>query len=368
VLLALLPKTSHAQTGPQTADSSATVPTETSSATATAEFDQTEQEAVEMHRRGIEAFKAGHYEQARALYQGSLALVPHYQTAALLGQVEAALGRVSEAAYYFALSLSIAPPDADATRLRDALAEAKRNVHALSVVSVPSEPTVEVDGTLFTRGLMQNGTLQIYLEPGQHKLRFTKPGYEDHRAVVQAGRGTSQLVQFTLRPPPDSRSSATIVDPSASHSASSPSRDSSSIVVEPVETESHLERFWPVYAGGIATLAASAVGAYFAIEARESDDALGSLGARSVGPESARDAQCAANSPLAASWACTDLAERAERRDRQYASSIGGFIAAGVLGAATLGTCFWLARSDESTSLAPSVGLDRFELLMQHQF
>jgi hypothetical protein len=362
-------KTAGAGPAAAPVSSGTAVPTPTTSHEPTAEFNQTEQEAVELHRRGIEAFKAGKYLEARTLYERSLALVPHYQTAALLGQVEAALGHPADAAYYFALSLSLVPPDADPSRSRDALTEAKQNVHSLRVLSVPSEVSISVDG-LVTRGVAQEGALDVYLTPGQHTLMFAERGYEPQQTTLDAGKGTSQLLQVALQLQSGGaahtnagRDSASVLPPKPVSERPAPAA-----LVQDLGAESHLERFWPVYVGGVATLAAVGVGTYFGIEARRSDGDLGAVDARTIGPDSASSAQCASNSPLAASPACGELNERAQKRDRQYTISVGGFVAAGVLGAATLGTYFWLTRDNDSTRVTPVVGLNRVELLVHHEF
>lgn len=269
---------------------------------------------------------------------------------------------------YFALSLSLVPPDADASRSRDALTDAKRNVHSLRIVSVPSEVAVSLDGQV-TRGIAGQGGLDVYLTPGQHNLTFSKPGYEDQRTTLDAGKGTSQLLRVALQIRPDRAPAQTHV---AANRAAHPPRPVSELQLSMERSrtpaESHLEQLWPVYVGGVATLAAVGIGTYFGVAARRSDRDLGSVDVRTVGPDTAASAQCAPASPLASSPACGELNERAETRDRQYTVSIGGFVAAGVLGAATLGTYFWRTQDDDSTRVAPVVGWNRMELLVHHEF
>lgn len=322
-----------------------------------------EREAINEHRLGIAAYKAGQFEAARAHYLRSLSLLPHYQTAALLGQVEAALGRHPQAAEYFALSLSLVPRGEDASRPQAALAEAKHHVHTLNVVTHQfADLTITVDGSPLAKPRPRgDGVIELFLSPGSHDVSFDKPGFVTQQHTLEGSAGTTLVVHVNLLPTPESSPADTAkLTPTTPPATSG---QSSVTARTPAPYETHFEHYWPVYLGGIATLGAVGVGTYLGVKANRADRALTRL------ENSNRDEvdQCS-TAPEPLPEACQALHDRADIRDAQYRWSMVGFVTAGVLGAATVGTLVWLVNTDQTTRVTPSIGARHLAVVVEHHF
>lgn len=322
-----------------------------------------EREAITEHRLGIAAYKAGKFEEARAHYLRSLSLLPHYQTAALLGQVEAALGHHAQAAEYFSLSLSLVPRGEDSSRPRAALTEAKQHVHTLNVVTHQyPDLTITLDGSPLAKPRPRgDGVVELFLSPGSHDVSFDKPGFATQQHTIEGSAGTTLVLHVNLVPLP-APTKADAAD-SSSLTPSESFRARTSVAPERPTPETHLERYWPVYAGGVATVAAAGVGTYLSVKAHRSDRALGRLEESNSGEID----QCSTDTEPQAE-ACQALHERAEARDAQYRWSMVGLVTAGVLGAATLGALVWLVNTDDETHVTPSVSAQHLGVVVEHHF
>lgn len=322
-----------------------------------------EREAVAEHRLGIAAYKAGKFDEARAHYQRSLSLLPHYQTAALLGQVEAALGHHTQAAECFSLSLSLVPQGEDSSRPQAALTEAKQHVHTLNVVAhVYPDLTITLDGSPLAKPRPRgDGVIELFLVPGSHDVSFDKPGFATQRHTVEGSAGTTLVLHVSLIPLPESANE--VAGNSSSLAVSESPHARTALTPDRPLPETHLEHYWPVYVGGVATLAAAGMGTYLSVKAHRSDRALGRLEQSNSGEID----QCStALQPLPE--ACLALRERAEARDGQYRWSMVGFVTAGVLGAATVGALVWLVNTDTETQVTPSISAQHLGVVVEHRF
>lgn len=162
-------------------------PSATDKATAEALFDQ-----------GKDLMRAGSYEAACPKFAESQRLDPGVGTLLGLGECYERTGRITSAWATFREASALARTGGD-TR-RDALAQQRYSrlepTLPKLVVTVKETPGVEVsvvDGTSALARAVWGSPLPV--DPGEHTIRASAPGYEDWSTTVKIDKGESKAVE-----------------------------------------------------------------------------------------------------------------------------------------------------------------------------
>lgn len=152
--------------------------------------------ARELWYRGVEAFRNGRYEEARQAFAECYALMPKSDVLRNLSISEIQSGHYVEAARHLTVLLSGADLPAnvreEATRR---LEQAEAQVGRLNItVDVPGS-TVSIDGVPVARSPLEGAW---YIEPGQHEVGVSKPGYPAESRQIYALAGVAIPVNVSL--------------------------------------------------------------------------------------------------------------------------------------------------------------------------
>lgn len=286
---------------------------------------------------GNRAFAAGDYHAAFDAYRSAWSLKQTFDIACNLGRTEVELSLSRDAAEHLdyclrTFSVSSRGDVRDANkRFRELFARVRRQVSALTVDVRPTGAEITVDGASY--GVAPIGH-DIFLEPGQHRVRARLAGFEEEERSITAEAGSSIGVTFTLTPirtapPPPAAPAA-----GAARGSRAPSR--------PLAPKHGTEpRTIVVIAGAGASLVALGVGVGFALDAEAAKSDASRLGAAA----NQGAAVCLESSTVPA---CRSLyrAVNREKRSRDVADIA---VTAGALaGAATLAA--WLLIPDLTRS------------------
>lgn len=296
--------------------------------------------ADEQFNVGIRAFERRAYAEAVQALRQSFQLDPHYKTAAVLGQSEAALGNADDAATWLAWALRFMPEsDARGVRIQmqAELDRLKAEVMVVTLLLGDNNARLTVDGVEVPI-TATNGT-QIYLEPGAHEIVLVRDHREPFRARVQGARGSATTISVPeatgaqLSPQPLLGSTpGTLAVP-----ARSESKTSSLEADTPTTTTNWL--LPTAVATSVAALGAAGVGLYWYQTARQAERDIGTLA--STLREREGIAPCSPDAAMLAPE-CQALTDRDEKRVWNANASTGAFVAAGVLAAASAGLWVWL--------------------------
>lgn len=312
----------------------------------------TEQVKVARKRfqEGVAAADARNYEAARVAFQQAYALKPHPSVLRNLGQAELKTGHYLDAARH--LSTFIRDTTFGTTSERESakksLAEAETKVGKLLLEVDVAGAEIAVDGEMSGRSPL--GADPIYVEPGQRVVRVQKDGYDLYEQTQAFEPDRVIRLKVALRPtapvpteaaavmrvPPPTVVEPVIVPPP------SPERPPS----DRAERGGTETRTVVIVSGAALTALATGFGIGFSIsgESLEED----AVAQHAFIEQTYGDTACAQGSP--SNRACTKLNDTLDRRNRANAIAQGSFIAAGVLGAATLATFFLWPRQ---SSVAP---------------
>jgi len=149
---------------------------------------------------GSSAFESGDDHKALESMRAAFASYPDYRTAGGLGQVELHLGHHRDAAEHLEFSLRNYPSDGDPTgkgHIMGGLKDARQHVATVNLSG-------QIDGTTFVLDGVTVATLPVehdlFIEPGEHQLGFTKPGYEPKFLKVYLAAGAIEVIDVELGP------------------------------------------------------------------------------------------------------------------------------------------------------------------------
>jgi hypothetical protein len=309
---------------------------------------------------GVAAADAGNYEAARVAFQQAYALKPHPSVLHNLGQSELKTGHYLEAARHLATFLRDTSFGAPSERelAKKALSQAEAKLSKLVVEVDIDGAEITVDGVPAGRSPM--GPDPAYVEPGDRVVRVQKeayPTFEQHQ-MFEAGR-TAQL-KVALRAGEALPTPAASVSRVNTSDVVSPWSDTAPGDLGPPprglapapDPGGSSERTIVLVSGAGLTTVALALGVVFTLRGSaangDASDQKASIDAMG-GPN-------ACSGPGASSPGCTHLADTLDTRNRANSVAKVSFVAAGVLGAATVVTYFlWPRRSGTELSLAPQV-------------
>jgi PEGA domain len=152
--------------------------------------------ARELWYRGVDAFRNGRYEEARQAFSDCYTLMPKSDVLRNLSISEIQSGHYVAAARHLTQLLSGADLPADvreeATRR---LAQAEAQIGKLNfTVDVPGA-VVSIDGAPIGRTPLEGGW---YIEPGQHEVSVSKPGYPNEPRQIYALAGVAIPITVSL--------------------------------------------------------------------------------------------------------------------------------------------------------------------------
>lgn len=298
-------------------------------------------EARQWVKRGTEEYEKEHWQAAYEAFLKAWELKKHFAIAANLAESEMHLGRWVDAAEHWKFNLANLPADR-ADRRGDAetrLAECRAHVTVVRVTVSVEGANISLDGNAIGTSPLPDET---WLAPGHHVLVASREGFSTASREFDSGEGESRDVTLTLEPP---KMPAAVPEAPAPAADRAPPPQS---VVPP--------RTVVLLGGAAVTLAVVGVGVAFTLSSNAASDDAASLRdeIRSDDPAgAATNSECAASS-LKRPPACDALREKLEDASRARNLALGSFIAAGAVGAATLGTfLLWPAGGTESRARPP---------------
>lgn len=297
--------------------------------------DATTLKARELVKRGTEEFGKQHWDAARDAYLAAWDLKQHFAIAANLAEVEMQLGRYREAADHWKFALTHLPPD-DADRRANAEARLEECRSHLSVVRVSvsvAGAEVRLDGSELGRSPL---TDEIWLEPGKHAIQAERAGYLTSSHELVASEGESRDVSLVLQVAPPPRAAEPAPTPPVHHDAPPPA------VHTGVETRTVV-----LIGGGVLALAGVGVGIGYTLDARAASDAASNIGAQ-LGPA---DDACTPAPGRTTPTGCAELLRKNDQSRQSENIATAGFVAGGLLGAATVAAVFlWPSDSAKDTA------------------
>ena len=280
--------------------------------------------ADELFAAGEKAFESKDLPGARARFLEAYAIRPSFDVLANLGLVEARLGLLRDAAEHLAAALATFPPSGDPAVKRAMEGDLAGLAKKLGRVVVEAGAGAQLRVDDADRGLVSaRGSVELWLDPGEHRLEAIDPERGRARANVRIAAGSDQTVTLTFTP-----------EPSAGSDDDAPSGS------EPDDG-------WPLWpglvAGGVG-VAGLGVGAVFAVLASSTAEEAASLTAGLDNPRA-----CLGATPAPA---CAGIQANLEDRDTLSNASLGAFVGAGLLTAtgATLLVLRTLDTPDSDTT------------------
>lgn len=315
-------------------------------------------------QEGVAAADARNYEAARVAFQQAYALKPHPSVLRNLGQAELKTGHYLDAARHLSTFIRDTTFGTTAEResAKKSLAEAETKIGKLLLEVDVAGAEVAVDGELSGRSPL--GADPIYVEPGQRVVRVQKDGYDLYEQTQAFEPDRVIRLKVSLRPsgpvPTEaasvSRSSGALIGPETLPPPPMTSQPAPS-VPSPTSRD-RVERSGPetrtivLISGAGLTVLAAGLGVGLAVQGASLDDDAETQRkqiAEQLGPSA-----CANGG--AGNRACAKLDDTLERRNQANTYSQGAFIAAGVLGAATLATVFLWPKSSATVTPYATVG------------
>ena len=156
--------------------------------------------ARELFAKGVKASQQQRWDQCRAAFLAALSVKPHPQVAGNLAGCELKLGMFRDAAEHITFFLHAQKSDAPAER-REAgeavLKDASAKIATIQVRVNIEGADVLVDGR--SAGTAPLST-PIFLDPGKHTIEARQDGYPTTRVSVDASAGLSKEVALLLTP------------------------------------------------------------------------------------------------------------------------------------------------------------------------
>jgi len=157
------------------------------------------QQAAEL---GFQEYERGNYEEARARFLQAHRLWPNARVLRALGHCEFELEHYVAAVEFLQQTLSSSVRPLNDTQRRETeqlLLRAQSHVARCTVLTVPREATVLIDGVEATRDVAG----AVLLAAGPHAVEAHAPGYLLGQREVTIEGGVDRVVQIALEPEPE---------------------------------------------------------------------------------------------------------------------------------------------------------------------
>jgi hypothetical protein len=305
--------------------------------------------ARDLWYRGVDAFRAGNYEEARLAFAECYQIMPKSDVLRNLSISEIQSGHYVSAARH--LTQLLAAPGELPSNVREEatsrLAQAEAQIGQLQIAVDIAGAEISIDGSVIGRSPLPG---KWYIEPGQHEILVSKAGYPAESRQVFALAGVVIPVDVSLEALRRERAAdAKAAELMGTSEGQAPvARDDS----HEISTASTII----LITTGTLAAASLAAGIIFTVSANGHEAEAEGMAERLNG------ATC--NTPLLAAD-CELLLQELDASDEDRRRASIGFIGFGVASAATLGYALWLTMADDddpepaSTGLAPSVSLGR---------
>ncbi|MBI4702150.1 MAG: PEGA domain-containing protein [Deltaproteobacteria bacterium] len=155
------------------------------------------EQARKLHVEGVEHFRNGDYDKARAAFTAAFAIKRHWQIAGALGACELKLGLYRDAAEHLHYFLEVFPESGDPAERKqtaDLFEQARARVGMLRIGANVEGASVTLDGA----ALPAAGLDAVFVEPGKHAIEARKEGLTPARAAVVVSAGESRAVELRL--------------------------------------------------------------------------------------------------------------------------------------------------------------------------
>jgi PEGA domain-containing protein len=303
--------------------------------------------------RGVDAFRAGNYEEARIAFAECYQIMPKSDVLRNLSISEIQSGHYVSAARH--LKQLLASPGDLPSNVRDEatnrLAQAEAQIGQLAIGVDVAGAEISIDGSVVGRSPLADNW---YIEPGQHEILISKAGYPLESRQVFALAGVTIPVDVSLETlRREQAADAKAAELMGTQEGQDPVAMSDS---------NHISTASTVVLVTTGTLAAAslAAGIIFTVSANGHDSDADAMQEHLSSPYI-----CQSDTMLPAECEALIDARNEAHTDRERA--IVGFIGFGVASAVTLGYALWLTLDhDEPVSqtkagVVPSVSLGRGE-------
>jgi hypothetical protein len=316
------------------------------------------QQAQSRWKEGKAFFDAGNFEAARVAFRQAYTIFPHPAFLQNLGEAELRSSRYVDAARHLAQYLHLSTSGSPAQRdgAKSSLKKAAEKLAAVVIEANVEDAEIRVDDELVGRTPL--GALAWYVEPGRHLVVARKVGYLDGSEPVELGAGStknvyvrlSRLVETAASPAPKS-DDRSIAKASLASTALVPSGPL------PRESSASEARTVVLLSGTILTVAASTIGAYYALRIGADSNKLATEKAQLQGSSATA---CGSNSMMEPNKTiCGSIVTTSSQLQTDKTIRNVSFAVAGALGIATVATFFLWPSRGRSTAIVPQIS-ERF--------
>ncbi len=309
--------------------------------------------ARDLWYRGVDAFRAGNYEEARRAFAECYQLMPKSDVLRNLSISEIQSGHYVSAARH--LKQLLAAPGDLPPNVRDEannrLAQAEAQVGQLKIEVDSSGAEISIDGAVIGKSPLES---TWYIEPGQHEIVVSKAGYPLESRQVFALAGVTIPIEVSL----ETLRREQAADAKAAELMGT-SEGQAPIAMDDRDSIGTGSAVFLITTGTIAA-ASLAAGILFTVAANGHDSDAEGEAERFNGPGA-----CKEGDALQLDEDCQLLRRAIEDSDADRNRAMVGFIGFGVASAVTLGYALWLTLDgDESapqttTGVEPSISIGR---------
>jgi tetratricopeptide (TPR) repeat protein len=318
------------------------------------------QQAQARWNEGKAAFEAGNYEAARLAFKQAYSVMPHPAFLQNIGETELRTGRMVEAARHLSQYLRTASSSATQREAAQrSLEKATERLGAIIVETNVEDAEVRIDDDLIGRSPL--GNAPWYVDPGEHAVSVRKEGYGEGTGRAYVLSSETKTVTVALSPstrgvepvPAAGLPVETAPPPEPPPAAPEAPRGASPSAFRP--------RTVVLLGGAALALVGVGIGTAYVLKTNGDIDKYDEAFAQknAVAGTSPNACLVTADAPAAAA-ACRDLLDAADRIDTDRTVRNVSFIAAGLVGAATVATFFlWRPKPSSqaaSIAIAPVAG------------
>jgi len=308
--------------------------------------------ARDLWYRGVDAFRAGNYEEARRAFAECYQIMPKSDVLRNLSISEIQSGHYVSAARHLKQLLAT-PGELPSTVREEAtnrLAQAEAQIGQLAIRVDISGAEVSIDGGVIGRTPLDGNW---YIEPGQHEINVSKPGYPIESRQIFALAGVTIPVDIAL----ETLRREQAADAKAAELMGT--SEGQAPVVNDGRGEISTGSTVVLITTGTIAAASLAAGIIFTVAANGHDSDAEGIAEHLTGTGT-----CRPGSALAPDCEALSRAREDAQTDRNRA--MVGFIGFGVASALTLGYALWLTLDDDESvpqttamGVEPSVSIGR---------